>query len=378
MGDTKYLLEEDCEYKYIPEMEKDLNHADKLRNISKDFIDRVLLSGEVSHTDYFLLRAISFFRFATAEMVAEYIRHFKNYYGTSAISKLLIPHVLPKTVNEVVHEWGDFDKDEDMIRYRLNRLAKKYLLLSYSVSYPYQDLNKLKVIYCINYTSYNIVRSFFGNYINFSDSEIGYEKYYGVTPLARMFEELHASRVAVLAFANHNKKVLLLRDKEILFGAARKTICPVMIAKIEYEERLFKIIIDPLHFTHDERVLTEEEHRENIIARLEDYKDLIRHFRYMNRKHENRKKQEHIRFIFAVENLEGMKKIARLMNESKELFADKVFFTTDLALKNSEHLFEAVLMAKLTKSKVEDDFHLGLIRPSEEYLLATNNEWMLE
>ena len=133
-----------------------------------------------------------------------------------------------------------------------------------------------------------------------------------------------------------------------------------------------------MHFTHDERVLTEEEHRENIIARLEDYKDLIRHFRYMNRKHENRKKQEHIRFIFAVENLEGMKKIARLMNESKELFADKVFFTTDLALKNSEHLFEAVLMAKLTKSKVEDDFHLGLIRPSEEYLLATNNEWMLE
>ena len=105
MGDTKYLLEEDCEYKYIPEMEKDLNHADKLRNISKDFIDRVLLSGEVSHTDYFLLRAISFFRFATAEMVAEYIRHFKNYYGTSTISKLLIPHVLPKTVNEVVHEW---------------------------------------------------------------------------------------------------------------------------------------------------------------------------------------------------------------------------------------------------------------------------------
>ena len=378
MGDTKFLLEEECEFKYIPEMEMELNYADKLRNISHDFVDRVLVSGEVSYTDYFLLRAVAFYRFATAEMVAEYFLHFKNYYGNSEVSKLLIPNVSPDTGDINLNGWGDFDKDEDMIRYRLNRLAKKYLLLSYSITYPYEGRNKLKVVYCINYTTYSIVRSFFGPYVNFSSAEIGYERYYSITPLYRMMEHLHACRVAVLAFRRHKRKVTLLGDKEIIFGHDKKRMRPVMTAKVENGNKIYKIIVEPIHFSFDDRLITEEEQRQNIIAHLKNFKALINHYNYMERVHEKLEKTECIRFLLAVENFECMKKIVKIMNESMYKYNEKVFFTTDHALKNSETLFEAVLVAKKTKSKVTDKEHLGLIRPSIEYLLASDNEWVLE
>ena len=43
MGDTRLLFEEYCEYRYTPGMVAELNHADKLRNVSNDFMDRVLM-----------------------------------------------------------------------------------------------------------------------------------------------------------------------------------------------------------------------------------------------------------------------------------------------------------------------------------------------
>ena len=374
MGDTKLPFEEGCEYSYHPNMTIELNFAEKQRNVSPDFVDRMLLSEDVSYTDYFLLRAVVFFRFATAEMVAEYILYFRNFYG-SDVNKLLMPNVQNNEIDVFLQE-EKFDRKEDMIRYRLNRLARKYLLLSYSVMEKHDGENRLRVVYCCTYMTYSIVRSFFGDHAYFSDKILGYERFYSVMPLYRMMEEMHASRIAVLAFSRHRKKVLLLREKEMVYGSTKSRIHPVMTAKVEYPDKSYKILIEPVHYSFDERIVTKPEHEEQILAHIEEYYQLINHYRYMKKKFDGQN-TERIRFLIATENLEGMKKIVRIMNNHMEKFNEKVFFTTDYAVKNAGSLKESVLMAKVVKSRVSDEMHLGLVRPTEESLLASNNDWVI-
>ena len=79
MGEAKNVFQKACECRYIPGMDAEVNYVNKLRNVSTDFIDRVLMTDEVSKTDFFYLRAVAIYRIATAEMVAEYIRYFRWY-----------------------------------------------------------------------------------------------------------------------------------------------------------------------------------------------------------------------------------------------------------------------------------------------------------
>ena len=85
-----------------------------------------------------------------------------------------------------------------------------------------------------------------------------------------------------------------------------------------------------------------------------------------------------MRFLLAVENLEGMNKIVRLMNAEREKFSEKVFFTTDKAILKKGRLQDSILMAKNVKSKGAEEIHLGLVKPTRETLLASNNEWLLD
>lgn len=374
MGDIRLLFEEECEYSYHPGMTLDLNFAEKQRNVSPDFVDRMLLSEDVSYTDYFLLRAVVFYRLATAEMIAEYILYFRNYYG-SDVNKLLMPNIQNNETDMFLQE-DKFDRNEDMIRYRLNRLARKYLLLSYSVMEERDGVNNLKVIYCCTYMTYNIVRSFFGDHAYFSDNVIGYERFYSVMPLYRMMEEMHACRVAVMAFSKYKKRVTLLREKEITYGSMKARMHPVMTAKTDYVDRSYKIIVEPIHYSFDERIVTKAEHEEKILSRIEEYYQLASHYRYMRKKYDGQN-CEYIRFLVVTESLESMKKIVRNMNNHMLSFDEKVFFTTDYAVKNSESLKESVLMAKVVKSRVSDEMHLGLVRPTDESLLDSNNGWMI-
>ena len=62
-----------------------------------------------------------------------------------------------------------------------------------------------------------------------------------------------------------------------------------------------------------------------------------------------------VRFLLAVENLEGMNKIVRLMNDEREKFSEKVFFTTDKAILKSGKLENSILMAKSVKSRITNE-----------------------
>ena len=375
MGDTRLLFEEYCEYRYIPGMEAELIHADKLRNVSNDFMDRVLMSGDVSYTDYFYLRAVAFYRFATAEMIAEYLVYFKNYYGAEEYSKLLLPNAFSA---DVLGTEEHLDKEVDIIRYRLNRLARKYFLYSYTVSNEREGKTEYSLIYCINYQSYKVLRSVFGDTPCFSDEEIGYEKFYCITPIQRMMEGLHACRVAVLGFRNHGKRSVLTRDKEMIFGAFKNKLYPTMTAEVTCGETHYRIIVESIHFAVDERIVTASEHISNIENLVKKYRRLVHHYNYMEGKRGEDDELWRVRFLIAVENLDGMNKIVRLMNDEREKFSEKVFFTTDKAILKSGKLENSILMAKSVKSRITNEVHLGLVKPTRESLLASNNEWVLE
>ena len=64
------------------------------------------------------------------------------------------------------------------------------------------------------------------------------------------------------------------------------------------------------------------------------------------------------------------------MNPQKEKFSGKVFFTTDLVLRDMDKLEDCVLMAKEVPSKVSGELHLGLVKPTRESILFTKNEWL--
>ena len=376
MGEAKNVFQKDCECRYIPGMDAEVNYVSKLRNVSTDFIDRVLMTDEVSKTDFFYLRAVTFYRIATAEMVAEYIRYFRWYYGASECTSLLQPNVSSKAVDPLVRE-EDYQRDAAEIRSRLNRLAKKYLLFSYTVNNEDAPEGYGGIVFCANYTTFSLVKTFFGETPCFSDDGIGYERYYCVTPVQRMMESLHACRVGILGFMYHTPRVRLLREKEIIYGAQKSRYTPTMIAELKSRGYDYKIIIEPIHFSVDERILTKTEHRQNIETLISTMGKLINHYNYMEKNFQAKPIKERIRFLIAVENLEGMKQVVQLMNPHREKYSGKVFFTTDTALRETESLMESVLMAKEVPSKISGDLHLGLVRPSKESLAATQNEWVL-
>lgn len=376
MGEAKNVFQKDCECRYIPGMDIEANYVDKLRNVSTDFIDRVLMTNEVSKTDFFYLRAVTFYRIATAEMVAEYIRYFCSYYGASECTNLLQPNVSSRTVNPLVRE-EDYRRDAAEIRNRLNRLAKKHLLFSYTVNSEEVTKGYAGMVFCANYTTFSLVKTFFGETPCFGDEGIGYERYYCITPVQRMMESLHACRVGILGFMYHTPRARLLREKEIIYGAQKSRYIPTMIAELKSQGYNYKIIIEPIHFTVDERILTKTEHRQNIETLIATIGKLINHYNYMEKNFQTKPIKERIRFLIAVENLEGMKQVVQLMNPYREKYSGKVFFTTDAALLETESLMKSVLMAKEVPSKISGDLHLGLVRPNEESLTVTHNEWIL-
>lgn len=375
MGDVKILFQQNCECRYVPGMFAELNFADKQRNVSTDFIDRVLASGDVTKTDFFYLRAVTFYRIASAEMVAEYMRYFRSYYGAIECTNLLQPKV-PNVNEDPLVRREDVRKSVAEIRGRLTRLAKKYLLFSHTIGNEGKEEGFGDLVFCASYTTFSLVRTFFGETPCFGDGTIGYERYYCVTPIQKMMETMHACRVGVLSFQNHSSKVRLLREKEMIFGSKKESYTPTMTAEVKCGDYDYKVIIEPIHFTVDDKILTATEHQQNIEALIATMGKLVSHYSYMERNFQAKPIRERIRFLIAVENLSGMKQIVQLMNEYRDKYSGKVFFTTDTALKGVQSLEESVLMAKEVPSKVSGEMHLGLVRPTRESLISTQNEWI--
>ena len=375
MGEVKTLFQKNCECRYVPGMEATANYAEKIRNVTNDFLDRVLMGGEVVKTDFFYLRAVSFCRIATAEMVAEYLRYFRNYYGTVECSNLLQPKVATNAENMLVRE-EDYLKSIDEIRSRLNRLAKKYLLYAFNVVEKNPEEGYSGLIFCANYTTYSLVRTFFGETPCFGEATFGYERFYCITPIQKMMESMHACRVGILGFVNHKQNVQLVRENDIIFGSHKEHYRPAMVAEVRGMEYDYKIIIEPIHFAFDDQILTKTEHLQNIESMIATMGRLISHYNYMEKTFLERPVKERVRFLIAAENLDGIKKIVQLMNPQKEKFSGKVFFTTDLVLRDMDKLEDCVLMAKEVPSKVSGELHLGLVKPTRESILFTKNEWL--
>lgn len=376
MGDIKSLFQRDCEYRYIPGMDAEIKYTNKIRNVNMDFMDRIMVTGDITKTDFFYLRAVAFFRIADEKMVTEFIRYFRNYYGTNECSNLLQPSIVSKDANSLTYE-AEFRRESAETLRRLHRLAKKYLMFAQTVINVNSGDEYAKTIFCANATTISMVRSFFGEAPFFGSENTAYEHFYCITPLQRMMETMHACRVGVLGFMKYKKRVTLIREKEIIFGSQKERYTPTMMAEIKCGEYDYKVIIEPIHFGIDERILTKSEHYKNVQSLIDTMGRLINHYNYMERKFQENPIKERIRFLIAAENLDGMKNIVKMMNQNCGKYSDKVFFTTDSVILATESLEDSVLMAKEVKSSISGEMHLGLIKAGRDTLIATQNEWII-
>ncbi len=191
-----------------------------------------------------------------------------------------------------------------------------------------------------------------------------------------MLETMHACRIGVLGFMNHKFPVRLIREEDIQFGAAKEHFEAVMLAEVQTSDILYKIIIQPLHFCNDERIVTKSEHQKNIESMIERMKRLLYHYNHMKQVHSGY--SEELRFLVASENLQGMNAAVKIMNKHKEFFSEKVFFTTDRVLRDLGRLADSVVAAKEVPDREGDSTHLGLVRLSKDRIVRSGNKWLLE
>lgn len=368
MGEIKSLFQKDCEYRYIPGMDTEVQYTNKIRNISMDFMDRVILSGEITKSDYYYMRALAFFRIADEKMIYEFIRFFRSYYGTNEC----------KNLPQLATNLNDIGENEiSGVLRRMHRLAYKYVIVAIRVQNTNSDEDYSKTIFCANAVTFSLVRTYFGDTPFFGQGNIRYEHFYSVTPIQKMMETMHACRVGILGFMRHGGNANLVREREITFGSQKEKYTPTMMAEIKRGEHEYRIIIEPIHFSVDERLFTKSEHLKNIEELINTMGRLISHYSYLKLKFSDNPVKKHVRFLIAAENLEGMKKIVQIMNKDCKKYSDKVFFTTDTVLLSTDSLEESVLMAKEVKSPVTGEMHLGLIRAGRDTLISTENEWIL-
>lgn len=377
MGTEKTLFQKDCECRYVPKMNAEVNYEENIRtHLVPGFMDRVVTTGDISKTDFFYLRAVVFFRVCSAEMVAEFLSYFRNYYGSVECSELLQPAISSKSIDPITYE-ENWRNDVAECRNRLTRLAKKFMIFSLQVTKEHDEKEYVDTLFCSNAVSFSIVRTVFGDTPFFGIDYLLYEKYYCLTPIQKCMETMHACRVGILAFMNHGKRALLTREKEIVYGARKEILNPAMIAEISCGEYTYKVVLESIHFTYDNRLLTETEHENNIKTLIKKMGNLVSHYQYQERTFQTKPLKERIRFLIAVENVEGMKKIIKLMEPAKEKFDSKVFFTSDTFLKGTDSLQDCIFMAKELEKEDTKEKYLGLVRPKER-TLRMQNEWVFE
>ena len=381
MAETKSLFERDCEYRYVPGMVSELKYMEKYRNVSPDFLDRVLTASGITETDYYYLLGVYFYLMATARMVTDFMRYYRGYYGTAECSSLLMGPVSSRRENPLVGE-AQMQEDEALVRNRLNRLAKKHLIFAFQITTENEDGEKREgspngfqgTVYCVSYEGFRIIKPKFGDWPVFERFAIKYDQYYCVTPVQKLMEILHACRVGVMAFMNHRPGVRIVREEEIIFGARKERYTPTMLVEVPSADCVYHVIVEPIHFAVDERILPKTKHLQNIENRIETMNRLINHYEYRKKNYE---KKEEVRFLIAVENLKGMDMAVKMMNKYARNFSSRVFFTTDVVLKAVDSLTDGIVMAKEVKGKDTDEVHLGLVRPGRG-TMADRNTWILE
>lgn len=129
---NKNLFKADSSYKFEPGLDAKLKYSETIRNVSPDFLERILTVGGITKTDLFLLRAVLFYRIATADMVVEFLQYFRHFYGAKECEKLLVGNVASKAGDPLLSE-DDAKKDIGTIFNRLLNMSKKHLLFCYKL-----------------------------------------------------------------------------------------------------------------------------------------------------------------------------------------------------------------------------------------------------
>lgn len=374
MGNETALFQKNCEYRFYPgAMDLSMDTSGKGK-INPAYLDQMFIVGDVAKTDFFILRAVAYYGVATAAMVVEFLAYFKNYYGLAECSELLQPNVELRA-DGVIGSEGRYAESVKSVRKRLRSLANKSFLLSQELSWKDEGYEKSEPVFFATANTVTLVRDFFGKTAVFGAGPVNYDCFYGIMPIQRVMEHMHACRVATLGFMEHGQKAVLCRNKELIFGSLKEKYVPTVLAEVKDNDRMCHVIVEPVHFGVDRRILTEAEHLKNLEVMVDTMGRLIAHYRYVKNVL-NHPEQRRIRFVLAVENLEGMRKILQLMQKDVFKFSGKVFFTTDVFLKERASLKDSVFMAMKVKDGKTGEFRLGLFSPNEKMIADTKNQWI--
>ena len=374
MVDERELFQKNCEYQFIQGLDAVLERPERDR-VNPAYLDQIFLTGDLTPMDMFLLRAVTFYGVATAEMIVEFLGYHRKFYGMQECSELLQPRVSLNNASGI--DFGaELQETLKTVRRRLKRMGDKSLLVTKKIVDQNNSSKKWNLIFCTTANTVSAVKAVFGKTAVFSTGMLTYDMFYQLMPIQDVIEYMHACRVCVLGFMNHGDRAILNCRKELVYGANKDKYTPAVLTEIKTDDREFHILTEAIHFTVDHRYHTETEHLRNIEFMIECMAKIVAHYNYVRHVLKFASKKE-IRFLIAVENYASMTRIVNMLGEHADKLRDLLFFTCDTFLAEKKNLRESVFMFRRLPDKLTGKDASVLIRPGEKTLMDTYNEWIL-
>lgn len=374
MRSDKEIFQGNCEYRFVPGMEAVWVEPER-RKISAAYLDQ-MFQGEVLESDLFLLRAVVFYGIATAEMIVDFLIYYRNFYGVEECSDLLQPHIAKR--NSAVMGWRtEYEDAVKNVRRRLKKLADKSYLVAKSIDDGKSKSMPFSMLFLTTANTVTMARAYFWKISMFSTGLLQYDNFFSLMPPQRLMEHMHACRICVLGFSNHGSRAVMHHNREIVFGSRKDRYTPTMFTEIKSKECEYHIITEPMHFAVDRRIHTETEHLRNLECMIDIMGNIVSHYRYVKNKL-NFTPVKRVRFLLAVENVEGMRRLVRMMEKDMGRLGNSVFFTTDAFIKEKGNLHQSVFMVKKDIDAETGKEYLSLVRPGAKTLIETHNEWVLD
>lgn len=299
-SDTKYIFYEGVSYKA----------CENTRFISKnDFEFKQVKGTYFTLEDAFILNGIHALGYATVEALHMYLAVERRKFPKKAI---------PDLTKEKLHS-------------RMVFLTKQGILAEYD--YITQKKIVVRVFVCPAY-GHLYFRNLLDSYSSYDQSALFRSE-------TEIFKRL-ATNDITLSFAQYK----YLKKLEVNWRSvedSNKGLGYIYgFVEMEKEDEKLNFLIEPIYFSIDSRIMTEEENIEKINNRLDKVTEIVEKF----------KGDINTKVVFCVENMEGLKKFVNLIrSRDLELFNDALYVSENVVSRNNKNLDQSFLSIDFNSEK---------------------------
>lgn len=289
----KYIHEHPSPYIFNPENnnERFLNTKGKVNVTESEY---AFNTDEITLSDLHLVTALADLKFATREILEDYLEYFARKSGT-----LNVPY-------------GKKNSSEDTLTYRLKTLSRAGFIWKFTYE---SEINKKlvkKSYYCPSSNAFKIIKRVL-------DYREKYDELLSVQPIENVFGHLSVNSVAN-TFTTLPAFVELQSHESTYIKEKRAVYDLYQVVKFKTKAGDHKkIMIEPLRFNFSTSRITENNHETALKERLFLAEMFIRSYR-----------PKHDPYIFFVcEDLQGIQKAIKLLEKNRFPFMNNIYLSTD-------------------------------------------------